>query len=66
MKDDGLLQFVESQSPSGRRPPRQAPRAELFNLNLVLQEFRLHTLRVGVVFIDLVDGDDHRDLRLLG
>ena len=37
-----------------------------FHLDLMLQEIGAHTVRLGVGFIDLVDGDDDRNLRGLG
>ena len=40
--------------------------AERFDLNLVLQQFGAHALRLGVGLVDLVDRDDHRHLRRLG
>ena len=40
--------------------------AEQFDLHLVLQQFGAHAIRLGVRLVDLVDGDDHRDLRRLG
>ena len=40
--------------------------AERFDLNLVLQQFGAHALRLGVGLVDLVDRHDHRNLRRLG
>ena len=40
--------------------------AERFDLDLVLQQFGAHALRLGVGLVDLVDGDDHRHLGRLG
>ena len=40
--------------------------AQRFDLHFVLQQFGAHALRLGVGLVDLVDGDDHRNLRRLG
>ena len=40
--------------------------AHRFDLHFVLQQFGAHALRLGVGLVDLVDGDDHRNLRRLG
>ncbi len=40
--------------------------AQGFDLDLVLQQLGAHALRLGVRFVDLVDGDDDRHLRRLG
>ena len=40
--------------------------AQRFDLDLVLQQFGAHAIRIGVRLVDLVDGDDDRHLGRLG
>ena len=40
--------------------------AQIFDLDLVLQQFGLHPHRIGVALVDLVDRDDDRHARRLG
>ena len=67
LQRDRLEQLVEvlalvlaETSTSSVSPPSD------LDLDLVLQQFGAHALRLGVGLVDLVDRDDHRHLRRLG
>ena len=61
-----LEQLVEIGLLGGRDFDVDHVAAQRFDLDLVLQQFGAHALRLGVRLVDLVDGDDHRHLRRLG
>ena len=66
LQRDHLQQLVEIGLVLGGNLDVDDVAAQRFDLHLVLQQFGAHALRLGVGLVDLVDRDDHRNLRRLG
>lgn len=65
LEEDRLLQLVEVRFLDGRNFDHLRLAAQLFHHDFVLEQFVLHALRIGVGLVDLVDGDDERNVRRL-
>ncbi len=66
LQRDHVEQLVEIGLFLGRDFDFEHVAAERFDLDFVLQQFGAHALGLGVGLVDLVDGDDDRNLRRLG
>src|SRR6185437_12620405 len=66
LQQDRFFQLVEVDALGGRHFDGERFAAQVFDLDFVLEKFGLHPHRVGVAFVDLVDGDDDRNMRRFG
>ena len=66
LQRDSFEQLVEVELLGRRHLDVEDVAAERFDLHFVLQELGAHALGLRVRLVDLVDRDDHRDLRGLG
>ena len=66
LQQDGLDQPVEVGALDRRNLDVEHVAAHRFDEHLVLQELGAHALRIGVRLVDLVDGNDDRNLGRLG
>jgi hypothetical protein len=66
LQQNRFLELVEIRALCGRHIDGKRFAAQLFDLDLVLEQLGLHARRVGVAFVDLVDRDNDRNMRRLG
>ena len=66
LQEDDFLQLLQVGPFLGRNLDRQDIASHLLERHVVLQQIGAHPPGVGIGAIDLVDGDDDRDLRRLG
>ena len=66
LQQDGFEQLVEVGALDRRDLDVEDVAAHRFDEDLVLEKLGAHALRVGVGLVDLVDGDDDRNLGRLG
>ena len=66
LQRDHVEKLVEIGLRFGRHFQFEHVAAERFDLDFMLQQFGAHPLRLGIRFVNFVDGDDDRHLRRLG
>ena len=66
LQRDRLEQSVEAGLLQRRDFDLERVAAEALDHDFMAEQFGAHALRIGALFVDLVDGDDHRHLRGLG
>ena len=66
LENDGFQQFVEAKAGLGGDFNVERFAADGFDEHFVLQQPGADLLRIGIVLVDLVDGDDDRHARRLG